>query len=196
MSGLETSVKQLLTSLIRSPRKKITLASADCITIASWITCKAITLDHQQSVTMNGSEPFFSPQQRRAFMHSRVPPSRVSVFLGHLGSPSASCDIVTFYLNSNEPAVRHLHGYVLTFSAHEVAIQFVATKLVRRAAKEPLTGFPTPTHPKIGSWCDLAPQISPHVGGFSWPPLRSFGDDGFHRFACRLGGTPIVLGRA
>jgi hypothetical protein len=195
MAGLERCVKQLLTSLIRSPRKPLTLTDTDRLAIAAWITCKAITLDHR-SIRAHGTKPFFTPRQRRAFMDSFVPPSRVSVFLGHLGSPTASGDIATFYLNSNQQTVRHLHGYVLTFSAHEIAIQFVATKLIGNAAKGALDRIPYVYDPKVGLWSDLAPQIWPYVSGSSWPPLRSFGEDGFRRFACRLGGTPISLERA
>ena len=189
MSRAENAVKRILTSLINNPRVTHTLTLKDRQAIATWLSIKAVVLDHLALKKYGRTEPFFSHQQRTAMRIFEKPPVRTHIYIGSLWPPEPGTtggDVKTMYY-SNFPAQsdQHLRAFVVTISAHELVIQLIASKMAKAV---PLVPVPFNAVPRDGNWSNYAPQIWPDVGDVSWPPTGGFRT--FDALAFRVNGRP------
>jgi hypothetical protein len=198
MSRLETAAKPLLESFIQSPKDSRTLNDADCLTIAAWVTLKAIVVDHL-SVLKYHRKPFFTQSQRTDFKHMRRPPDRISVWVGQLDPYLRGGDMRPLYTNAlpRSREIKHLEGYSFTISMLSFAAQLLAVKQVRlpdRRSRFAATSFEFAVGPNHATWDDLTPQVWPFVGDVGWPPrlplIPDSGHSGFDFLACRFVGMP------
>jgi hypothetical protein len=195
MSQIETLAKPTLTALITDPSAHHTLDIDQSVSLALWATLKTIIVDHY-AVINHGYKPFFTPQERRAFRDDWIPPRRTSAWIGRLTTTptlDTGSALSTYTEFRGSKPLKHLCAYAFTFSAHELVIQTLSVRNVRRQPVGGLREIPESAfaiRPKRGSWSRYLIEILPDVGPSRWPPPLQLGNNGFKSLAYRVMGFP------
>lgn len=196
MSQLEDEARKVLTPIILQPDAARQLDDIQQMTIALWLTMKAIVLDHY-AVKRQGHKPFFSPRHRQNIREAEIP-DRVSVWMAllpvRMNVPVGN--IIPTYLGfADDPERRHLHAYTFTYSLVRLSLQMLAVKDIAEPAPGAADSLPFTVLPSRGTWSEFAPLLWP-IGRnvVSWPParrLRFFRESAYDAFANRFKPYPF-----
>jgi len=193
MSGLENAVKPVLIQLITHPNRPIKILPIGSLTLASWLSCKAMVLDQLSYRQGQQNELLFSQRQRTKFQDDLIPPDRVLMWLGRTeGRGPASGDIqVLHYSKFDTSQLKNLKAFVVTLAVNEVLLQLVALRSTRVGGRTP-TSIPFHVNPKNETWGDYVLELWPNVpDSLPWPPPGQLMQGTFKPFAYRVGGLPL-----
>ena len=176
MSDLESQhAKPSLSELITG-KKGILIDQPRARSIALFAFKTAVVLDH----LMRDREPFFDGAARHEFRKSLTIPAGVGVFIA-ASALSGRGEANTLYFESNLPAPRFFHAYVLTYSIEHVVVQVAACKSFGVSAAKVQNQFAVPLWPEVPA-------------DFVWPAARIISTtEAFDEFSDRWNTITMTL---